>query len=420
MESTGKRSKNTSEIISKRNDREGSKEMLLGGISFFLFCDIIRFVMKKTLITYLFFILAMSLFITLRVYAGKVAIEEQRSAAQLSQNEQEEIDKPGVPLPSPTPETAPREDDGQISPVIDDNESLWHGPIKPKAEFEGLIPRIICWGDSLTVSLDEKSAFPDILRGLSGCEVINYGVEAENTSMIAMREGGMRVNVKATVIPAEPSLIPVFLRTENNGHVFFLDNGDGGVNPCSISGIEGELQKLNGSYYFIRSKKGERVAIEDNTQFKTHGITDSKEGDILVIFAGTNDLPDSNTVRNIISLERKMLEAAKCDKYIIVGLTYAGGIPEIDAVNEAMDKEFGDHFVDIRKYMLNYGLADAGITPSDQDKADIRKGEIPSALRSDYVHGNKHYHRLLGEQIYRRMVYLGYIPAFEMEDEEDI
>ena len=40
---------------------------------------------------------------------------------------------------------------------------------------------------------------------------------------------------------------------------------------------------------------------------------------------------------------------------------------------------------------------------------DIRKGEIPSSLRSDYVHGNKHYHRLLGQQIFRRMQYLGYL-----------
>ena len=112
----------------------------------------------------------------------------------------------------------------------------------------------------------------------------------------------------------------------------------------------------------------------------------------------------------------KGFEAAGCDKYIIVGLTYAGGIPEIDAVNEAMAKEFGDHFVDIRKYMLNYGLADAGIKPTANDLADIKKGEIPSSLRKDYVHGNKHYHRLLGEQIYRRMQYLGYIPQGSGQD----
>ena len=148
-------------------------------------------------------------------------------------------------------------------------------------------------------------------------------------------------------------------------------------------------------------------------------MNDSSEDDILVIFAGTNDLPDKAGASRIIKLERSMLEAANCDKYIIVGLTYAGGIPEIDAVNEAFEKEFGDHFVDIRKYMLYYGLADAGIEPTEQDLADIKNGEIPSSLRNDYVHGNRIYHRLLGEQIYRRMMYLGYIPDSQ-EGERDI
>lgn len=374
--------------------------------------------MRKTLFTYLFFILAMSLFITLRVYAGRTLAAE--SAKKVTAQETSKPKESETVSDIAQKEPAKGEDQDEEDEVLitdDKDEYLWHGVIEPKEEFEGLLPRIICWGDSLTVSLDEKSAFPDIVRSLSGCEVINYGVESENTAMIAMREGGLRVNVKATVIPADTTLIPIFLRTENNTHVHFLDNGDGGVNPCAISGIEGKLQKLNGSYYFERSKKGERIAVEEGTQFKTHGIIDAKMGDVLVIFAGTNDLPDKNSVRNIISLERSMLDAAKCEKYIIVGLTYAGGIPDIDAVNEALSKEFGDHFVDIRKYMLNYGLADAGVELTPSDKADIKKGEIPGSLRSDYVHGNKLYHKLLGQQVYRRLQYLGYVP---LRSEEDI
>ncbi len=374
--------------------------------------------MRKTAVTYLCFILAMSLFVTLRVYAGhelskepakKEAVTEGTAAEETLASVQEKAQT--------TPEPVEEEPEDDFLPADDGNEYMWHGPIDPKEEFEGLLPRIVCWGDSLTVSVDEKTAFPDIVRSLSGCEVINYGVESESASMIAMREGGLRVNVKATVIPADTTLIPIFLRTENNGNVHFLDNGDGGVNPCVISGIEGELKKLNGSYYFVRNRKGERIAVEEGTQFKTHGMIDARMGDVLVIFAGTNDLPDKSSVKNIISLEKSMLDAAKCDKYIIVGLTYAGGIPDIEAVNDALAKEFGDHFVDIRKYMLNYGLADAGIDMTPSDKDDIKKGEIPGSLRSDYVHGNKLYHKLLGEQVYRRLQYLGYVP---LSNEEDI
>ena len=374
--------------------------------------------MRKTVFTYLFFILAMTAFITLRVHAGKA---QERTVAK---TEETNLEPTAAPVVSDEKDDSGKaseetEEEDVIVPITEEEEHLYHGPVEPGSDFRGLIPRIVCWGDSLTVSIDGKSAFPDILRDLSGCEVVNYGVESENAAMIAMREGGVRVNVKATVIPSDTNLIPIFLRTENNGHVFFLDYGDGGVNPCSINGIEGELQQLNGSYYFQRKTKGERIAVEEGTQFKTFGMNDSKPDDILVIFAGTNDLPDSKSVRNLIATERAMLEAAKCEKYIIVGLTYAGGIPEIDAVNEALANEFGEHFVDIRKYMLNYGLADAGVEPSEQDKADIRKGEIPSSLRRDYVHGNKLYHRLLGEQVYRRMQYLGYVPSSNEGEEEE-
>lgn len=354
----------------------------------------------------------MSAFIALRVLAGR-ALASERMEAEVA----EEIPSEEGTLADPEDGTSDDASEGFIQESeeeeskvpVDDREYLWHGDTPPIAQYSGTPPRIICWGDSLTVSLDGISAYPDILRELSGCEVVNYGVESDTTAMIAMREGGLPVKVKATVIPSEPDLIPVFLRTDNDGHVFLLNNGDGGVNPCKIGPIEGDLQKLNGSYYFRRRKKGERFVVDDGTQLMTYAMDDAREGDILVIFAGTNDLPDKSSVKNIIKLERDMLEYANCDRYIIVGLTYAGGIPEIGEVNDALAEEFGDNFVDIRKYMLNYGVADAGVILTPKDEEDIKNGEIPASLRRDYVHGNRHYHRLLGEQIYRRMQYLGYL-----------
>ena len=197
--------------------------------------------MKKSYITYLIFILAMTGFITLRVYAGNHTAEPAPEVSEKTDDATKEVAVSSSSQEHPVV----KEEEEDLVPIPDDREYLWHGPIDPKSEPGDQQPRIVCWGDSLTVSLDGKSAFPDIIRELSGCEVINYGVESENTSMIAMREGGLRVNVKATVLPADTNLIPVFLRTENNGHVFFLDYGDAGINPCSISGI-GAAKRVRG------------------------------------------------------------------------------------------------------------------------------------------------------------------------------
>ena len=286
----------------------------------------------------------------------------------------------------------------------------WHGDFSPVTKFTGSKPRIVCWGDSLTASYDEKSAYPDFLREISGCEVINYGVENENTEMIAMREGGVRVNVKSTVIPADRQMIPLFLYADDDSPVFFLEYGEGGVNPCSICGIEGRLEKLNGSFYFTRSTQGERVAVPEGTQFKTFAMNDCSKDDVLVIFAGTNDMPDSDSVYDIIELMRAMLSESGCDKYVVIGMTCAGKMKEIDTVNEILANEFGEHFIDIRTYLLNYGLEDAGLNLTDGDKSDIQNGEIPRSLRRDYVHGNAQFYKLLAQQVYRKMQYLGYVP----------
>lgn len=363
--------------------------------------------MKRNFLTYTFFIMAFLCFILLRVYAGKnfdgtvadTTIDPNEKVLDISEDNSQNT--------SVVFDKSTQKDKNKSELIFDE----WHGDFTPEKAFGDELPRIVCWGDSLTESYDEKSAYPDILRELSGCEVLNYGVNSENTRMIAMRAGAIRVNVKSTVIPADRQMIPVFLKTENDGNVSFLQYGDGGVNPCSICGIEGRLEKLNGAYYFTRSTKGERIAVPDGTQFKTFGMTDSNPNDVLVIFTGTNDKPSASSIKEIIRLQRAMLEAAECDKYVVIGLTFAGGIPEIDAINETLAKEYGKHFLDIRSYFLNFGVEDAGLNMTEGDIADISMGEIPRSLRSDYVHGNRHYYRLLAEQVYRKMQYLGYLPS---------
>ena len=65
------------------------------------------------------------------------------------------------------------ENDSDFQGFLDD---IWHGDFTPQKTFKGDLPRIICWGDSLTETLDNKTAYPDVLHTLTDCEVINYGV----------------------------------------------------------------------------------------------------------------------------------------------------------------------------------------------------------------------------------------------------
>ena len=291
-----------------------------------------------------------------------------------------------------------------------DEEDVWHGDIEQVSDFTGEIPRIICWGDSLTQSYDNRSAYPDVLREISGCDVINYGIQSELTYDIALRAGGIGVYTEDFTIPVGTGRVPVGLYTQSGSSVRLLREGEAGINPCFINNVCGRLSVEDGIFYFARLEAGDEVTVADGTPLVTQGMANRRPTDVAVIFTGTNDKPDAESVANVISTQAKIINAIGTDKYVVIGLTYRGGMDEIDEVNAALAEEYGDRFIDIRKYLLEYGLEDAGITPTDKDIADIANGEIPSSLRRDYVHGNESYYKLLARQVFRKIIQLGYLP----------
>lgn len=379
--------------------------------------------MNKKIFPYTIFVFAMICFIGLRLYAGHYFQTE----GSVSYNEPEATSVPSNKSDSGSSDSSAMtvtssqisvekvaETSDSVAPEAVDTAGIlnnpWHGDFTPVDKFSGKLPRIVCWGDSLTEATSTKSSYPDYLKSLTGCEVLNYGIHSEKTYMVAMREGGVPIYVKSTVIPSSCDMIPVFLESDFDNPLYLLDFGDAGINPCSIMGINGTLSKINGAYYFERLAEGERRSVDDNTPFSTFAMLDSSKDDVLVIYTGTNDFPDSESIYDIISLQRDMLKAANCSKYVIVGLTYSDRISDIEAVNEILANEYENNFLDIRSYMLSHGLDDANITPTPTDMTDIAEGRIPSSLRVDDIHGNRRFNELLAKQLYRRFQYLGYLP----------
>ena len=299
-------------------------------------------------------------------------------------------------------------------------ERPWEEPVVPIAAFSGELPRIICWGDSLTQSVDCKSAYPDVLEQLSQTTVINYGIMSETTTSIAMREGAVRVYAGECLIPEQCIPIELSVTSKSGKNVQLLKYGQAGVNPCSIAGVTGNLVYIpeTDTYQFTRSKPGEAVLVSEKTRITTSAMYHKKQGDVLVIFTGTNDGLTPEKVEALVKTQRAMLDYADCERYIIIGMTCKKVMPEIERINELLSEEYGEHFLDIRTYMLQYGLGEAQITPTKEDEQDIRSGEIPGSLRKDYVHGNEHFYRILANQVYRKLQYLGYLPVEEPDDEE--
>ena len=272
--------------------------------------------------------------------------------------------------------------------------------------------RVVVWGDSLTEGTGgDGVTYPNVLEKLAGCEVKNYGVYAEVTTCIAGRQGGMPENVHPVTIPAQVADVDVQIENGDGGWDMLLVFGDAGINPCTIAGVEGKLwiDSVTGQRKFTRSQAGEEVVLTERTPIKTFAMRDKRPDDILVIFTGSNDDPTPKTVKNIIAVQRDMIAYAGVDRYVIIGLTCKRKMPMTAEVNEVLAKEYGEHFLDVRKDLLEHGLQDSGIEPTAEDQADIAGGYIPRSLLSDDIHGNAAFYTVIGEALYQKMQEMNYL-----------
>ena len=74
-----------------------------------------------------------------------------------------------------------------------------------------------------------------------------------------------------------------------------------------------------------------------------------------------------------------------------------------------MRKEFGRRFISLREYLSQYGLDDAGITPTEQDLSMMAQGQTPQSLLTDSVHYNSACKTVIGNMIYRKIKELNMI-----------
>lgn len=284
-----------------------------------------------------------------------------------------------------------------------------------------------CWGDSLTrgvgVGDSYSKTFPYVLHGLlDGRKVINCGVGGENTINIASRQGGLPNIVKPFTIPANASKVEIELTNIYGDSTGILLQGGSAldpttgqyvmtaqINPCSINGVEGTLTHENGKYYFSRSENGESVIVSCPTPLITHAMKSLRDN-INIIWLGTNGgfTTSAELIENIEAMIDYMTPINK--KYIVFGIHHlVSTVTEtFETIEKNMAMHFGRHYINQRKYMIEYGLSDAGITPTVEDTTAISQGKIPPSLLYDDVHYNDKGYNIIATLASERGKELGY------------
>ena len=310
------------------------------------------------------------------------------------------------------------------------------------------LPGIVCWGDSLTSgpggnamsypralgnrvtqeiinAYDPLASLSDEAKALVSADdykvsvpVVNMGVGGETTYTILGRNGAIPfVTASAITIPAGKTPVSISLRSQDGHQVAPLLQGNAGMEYVTISGVRGVITNTDG-YKFTRSEAGNRVSVPAGTEIVTAGSENYRDY-VTVIYIGqnngkygtaTNYKPTDSDYADLVRQQRAIIDrqTANNDKFIIVGLHMAE--PRYRAALENyMQNEYGDKFLNLRKYLCTSSMDDAGITPTQNDIWRMQAGYAPfSLMTGDLLHFNSKGYELIGNLVYEKMEQLGY------------
>ena len=252
--------------------------------------------------------------------------------------------------------------------------------------------KIVCWGDSLTYGAGGNgTSYVSTLNNLcsDNAVVYNMGVGGEKTSTIAGRQGGIPMVVDSFIIPTDTSKVEIKIKGKDGSEVAPAMQNGNGLNNCFISGIEGKITYDSSmeKWYFNRVLSGSSVTVPNDTEVITDGMKNYNDADILILWTGQNDGTNTSNISDIIEKQKKMIEYANTENYLVIGLLYSG-----DEVNNAMADTYGEHFLDVRNAL-----------------STDNSNNVSAEYKSDSVHLNAEGYTIVGEQVYNKLITLGYI-----------
>lgn len=276
---------------------------------------------------------------------------------------------------------------------------------------------VVCWGTSLVYGTGGNGVImPDVLKRISGARVLNYGGYAENTNEIAARSGANALSLTSEIIiPADESPVEVSFESEFGEIDKLLVHTDAGLNPVRIEGVSGKLSREeedgNVRFYFTREEPGEETVVSEGATIVPRAAIEKREDDISVIWTAGNDtIVGTEDILVVIEKIDKMIEFSGSDKYIVISaVNIKDGVPVINEVNEMFEEHYGEHFFNLRKYLMEDAFSDINIPPDEDDLEDISEDLIPSFFRADEEHGNSLYYLLAGQQLYKKCQELNYL-----------
>ena len=276
-----------------------------------------------------------------------------------------------------------------------------------------------CLGDSHTAGVGGYTPYPSVLASQinnNAYTVNNFGGGGNGASDITAMQGALYAVCGPFTVADSSSYsnnAPLTMYSGDALKQFGMrwkginkDDITGNLN-CRIDGRAVYVSYSDANGFRIKpvsTGSGDIVITRPTKILTTYMQTDFKDH-ILCLCMGSNDAHDA-TVQKVADWNRLIAEQYK--RYIIIAEPTMLTASERTEYNKLMYAYFGTHFIDINYYMIHYGLADAGITPTAEDEEAIAQGKTPPSLMHDSVHYNQYGINVMADQIYKKGVELGY------------
>ena len=261
------------------------------------------------------------------------------------------------------------------------------------------------WGDSLTAGAGGSgTSYPSVCASELGITSFkNCGVGGENANTIACRQGGNSLILKAGKVSTY-SLTELTDIYGTSCNPLRQGSGSNTVNPIYINGVKCNLSISQTSTTDPDAKYtitgyNEPLLAETPVKFSGCDIT----AKITVIFVGQNGPYLAERLSIIDSMVSKIN-----DKYIVMGLSSGSATSRSDEESQMLSK-YGVHYFNTRNMLSKYGMAIMNLTPTTSDVNEMKKGEVPSSLRSDSVHLNAKGYTALGKMLAQKIRACGYV-----------
>lgn len=275
-------------------------------------------------------------------------------------------------------------------------------------------------GDSITAG---KYYYPILNEKVGSKNILyNYAAESNTATNMLSTTGAKTITVTTSfLIPSKKQKIKINLSDNFCNTKAKVSQSTTGINACTIAGVEGIITYENGNYYFTRSKEGKLVSVKSNTPVVTQFSANYKKGETLVFYIGTNDYSTgmTNSKAQAKALAEKIKQTiAFCntENYIVVGLAFSCSAAPCSDENsvsyeQVMSKEFGNHFLNLRKYIVENGYSicnDLTIDNTAQQQLDA--GIVPNAFFADEgTHWSTYGSKVVAQGIYEKLNELNYL-----------